>query len=269
MTMRDILIPALIAMVLGAQTHVEAALIAYENFESYTAGNDISGGSGGTGWTAGWEAVGDAGDATVQSGVIAGFGKSLRITDNAGTDPIARRAFPVQTGTVYLGLLLTTTSLLDDEFFQMYLTDAGGVNVNGGSMGIRNNPGNPLFVRSDGVAGTTNSSIQGDDGSTFQLVLKITKTGVGHALNYTQSDLYVDQGTEGTPDATMAGTDSTVDDVLRFALRTHLFDLNSDYAYLDEIRVATTYAEALAIPEPATMGLMAVGAVALLRRRRR
>ena len=44
--------------------------------------------------------------------------------------------------------------------YETYLTDATGNNVNGGSMGIRNNTGNPLFVRSDGVAGTTNSSIQ-------------------------------------------------------------------------------------------------------------
>jgi len=242
---------AMMALVLTS-TSADAALIASENFESYTAGNDIGGGSGGTGWTAAWDVVGDAGDATVQSGVIAGFGKSLRITDAGGTDPIARRAFAPQAGTVFLGLLLQSTALDDGEFFQTYLTDAAGSNANGASMGIRNNPGNPLFARV--ATTTTNSTIQGDDGSTFQLVLKITKTGVGHATNYTQADLFVDQATEGTPDATRAGTNSTVDDLVRFGLRTHNFDLNIDYAYVDEIRIATTYAEALADGDRVTIG---------------
>ena len=37
----------------------------------------------------------------------------------------------------------------------------------------------------------------------------------------------------------------------------------------DEIRIATTWAEAIGVPEPATLGLVMVGGLALLRRRRR
>lgn len=254
---------AAMAALIFATTPVGADLIAFEDFESYAPATDISGGAGGIGWTANWTGV--AGDATVQSGVIDGYGKSLCITDSGGTDPIVKREFTATSGTVYLGLLLKSTALANDEFFQTYLTSATGNNTTGASTGLRNNADNPLFARirdysSNGA--THNSSISGDDGVTRQLVLKVTKTGA-YGADYDQSELFIDQLTEGAPDATtaLAGgpKDSLVSSFVRFGIRTHQLDLDADFIYVDEIRIATTYSEALAVPEPCTFALMAVG----------
>src|SRR4051812_48861749 len=104
-----------LAFVLAA-TSVQAAIIASDDFESYTDGSSIVNGTGGTGWTQPWIGNTGTGAPTVQnasSGKIAGYGKSLELgvgVNGADNRYIGERQFPGQTGDVYIGLILQTTN---------------------------------------------------------------------------------------------------------------------------------------------------------------
>jgi len=75
-------------------------------------------------------------------------------------------------------------------------------------------------------------------------VLKIEKeTGGAHATNYDRARLFIDRPTEWTPGANV-GADSGTATLSAFNVRT--FGLETDdVVYADELRIATTYAEAL------------------------
>ncbi|WFB37834.1 PEP-CTERM sorting domain-containing protein [Kiritimatiellota bacterium B12222] len=251
----------------------QAALIASDDFNSYTAGQNLSGVNGGTGWTNAWAA--DSGDVTTQSGDIPGAGVSMQVTDDGSTDPIAKRLFASQTGSVYLGFQLKATDFASDEFFQIYLNNGLADNSKGGSVGMRNAAGNPAFARVGGSSNTTNlvgSAV--DDGEVHQIVLKLSKTGLGHASNYDFAEVFVDLATEntGAPAANYGSQtgNSGVSALSSVAFRTHQLNLESDFVYIDNLRIATTYAEVLAIPEPSSILLISLGLgyVLILRRRK-
>jgi len=227
-----------------AVNSASATLIAYDDFESYTAGNDLNGGSGGTGWGSNnW--TGGAGDVTVESGKIPGYGKSMQITDAGSTGKIISRALGTsQTGTVYVGMLFRVENLDNDDFVQFY-TNNGGADNEGASMGARNNPNNPLFVRVSGI--TDNSSTNAVNDVTFQLVMKIEKTGITHASNYDHAELFIDRATESTLDANI-NANSTTATLSAFNVRTHSFDAGADAVFVDELRIATTFSEAANLP---------------------
>ena len=136
-----------LAVVVLAVGQAHAALIAWDDFESYTVGNDLNGGGGGAGWTTTWAAT--ASEATVQGGVIAAGNRSARINTVGEDKNIASRSFSPQTGTVYLGLLVHTTGgWASDDFLQFYLNDSAGASGNSGvSGGIKTNA---YFARIDG-----------------------------------------------------------------------------------------------------------------------
>jgi len=161
-------------------------------------------------------------------------------------------------------MIFRVGNLDDDDFVQFY-TNNGGDSNQGASMGARNNENNPLFVRVDGTSPTANSSTNAVNGVTFQLVMKIEKTGT-HAPNYDHAELFIDQATEGEPDAEITGNGATAT-LSAFNVRTHAFDAGADAVYVDELRIATTYAAA--IPEPSSFILAALGLLGMRGRRRR
>jgi len=242
----------------------QAALIAYENFESYTAGADLIGGNGGTGWDAAWAGIGDAGDVTVESGVIPLYGKSMQITDIGATSGIVSRALDEsQTGTVYVGMLFRVGSLQSDGFVQFAANNGGNKNQ-GASMGVKEGD---FFARVNGSNNTDSAGTFPAAGTTYQLVLKIDKIAGTGAPNYNRSQLFIDQATEGTADAVVSQKQSNTPTISAFKVRTFGFE-SGDEVYVDELRIATTYAEAL-IPAPAALpaGLVLLGIVALRRRK--
>lgn len=229
---------AMCGLALGAG-RVSAAEIAVETFETYTAGNDLNGGADGTGWSGNWS--GGAGEVTAESGVVPDRGLSMQVTDNASTDPLITRSFPAQTGTLYLGFLLRKSAAFDvQDMLQVYLDNGGGYS-NGVSTGFRNG-NNKIFAR---VSGATTEGLVGIADTTYQIVLKVSKSAVPG--NYTTVDIFVSQRVEGTPTVSHTSNANT-DTLSRFAIRT--FDgggsAGVQQAFIDELRIATTYAEALA-----------------------
>ena len=97
--------------------------------------------------------------------------------------------------------------------------------------------------------------------TTYRLVARVTfnaATGTDDNLA-----LFVDQATEGTP--LLSTTNSTLTSFDNLIFRE---ESNSE-ATLGNLIVATTYAEAAAVPEPSSTALLGLGGLALILRRRR
>ena len=120
-------------------------------------------------------------------------------------------------------------------------------------------------------AGTSSESpIAAGNGTTYQLVVKVSFNASGS--NEVVS-LFIDQATEGDADATaiynFTGTNGNEENFGRVALFAGGGGSGTNASSFDNIRIATTYAEALAVPEPSSAMLVgSFGALALLRRRR-
>lgn len=256
---KTILLSALFAVGLFAAQPARAVLVAYEDFESYTAGSDVNGGTGGAGWASNWVAT--ASQATVQTktltnALVDGGSQALRIQPTANisnNENIIDRNFSSLTGDVYVGMLLRVESYENDDFLQLYASNGATTGNSSGSMaaGILNTTNNPFFVR---VAGqNTTSSTTTTDGTDYLVVTKYSKDGSGM---FNRTDLYVNPPSTaepGTTDVTRVGPDSTVSALSQF--HTRVFSLETDDSiFLDELRVGTTFADAIlgTTPPPAT-----------------
>jgi len=229
------------AVWLAAGGAADAVLIAVDDFESYTPSSGLNGGSGGWGWTSGWAA--NATEVTVESGVIPGYGQSVQIDTMGNDGNIARRTFHAQNGTVYAGLTLRTTGGWDGtDFLQFYVNDrTGSSDTRGVSGGVKNGSGSPYFARLNGSGSSANSTtaFHADD-VTKQVVMKFSRGGA----TYDQTDVFVDQATEGTPNATQTAGSSGVASLSSFHVRTYSIE-EDQFIYVDSVKIGTTYADVL------------------------
>jgi hypothetical protein len=272
-----------LSLVVATATTTQAAIIAHEDFESYTDGSTVIGGTGGSGWSQPW--IGNTTTATplalASSGKIAGYGKSLElgVTTAAENRGIAVRQFPAQTGDFYIGMVLQTTNGWDGDFWQPYLNNSylttDTVNASF-SLGLLNDTGmNRYFARKGGPAGnitTVNSTLQHTsvNNDIHTVIAKFSKsTGMASDL-YDQVTLWVDQTTEGTPTAIVAAADVGTTALNASSLSVLHFRVSSleatDRVYLDNLTVATSFAEALPVPEPASAWLLVGGFAAIAAR---
>lgn len=258
---------ALTALTLGA-TPVQGAVIAFEDFEDYTSGVDLNGLNGGTGWTNAW-ATFAGGNAQVADGVTGMFGNVGRFTVGGTWNNLADRDLvTAQTGTVYIGMLLQVSDYGDDSALKLYANNNGGSSFNngaGGGLSGFDGAGalSPRFVAQSGGGGAQTTERIVED-TTYALIFRISKDA---SSNYNTVDLFIDQAVEGTPDATDVedSTASTIG-VIHFRAISH-----TGTSYVDNITVATTYAEAYAsiVPEPGSMALLGIAGLCVLRCRHR
>ncbi len=272
----------LMAMVVGLATSLtfvgmaRASLVAVDDFESYADNTTIINGTGGSGWSQPWigNTTTGAPTANAASGKIAGHGQSLELGATADNRGIAVRQFPSQSGEVYIGMTLQTTNDWDGDFWQIYVNDTYATadsTTPAFSAGLLNDsPLNRYFVRKGPAtaAGSTNSSaLQHTSASSniHTLVMKLSKsTGMAADL-YDEVTLWVDQLTEGSPTAVLGAADLGTTSLNSASLSTLHFRVSSleatDRVYLDNLRVATTFAAAVGIPEPASAALLALGSM--------
>jgi len=218
-----------------------ADVIAYDDFESYTAGAQLAG-DGGDGWGTAWTAPATV---TVASNAIPRYGKGLSIDATGRIANLFSRTLETpQTGeTLYMGFLVRVENMADAEFLQLYLNNGGDENQ-GVSGGIKNVAGNPFFARVDGTSNNSsaNSSVSAVSGTVYQVVLRFNRTP---PANYSACRIYIDQRYEGTPDAAVTGRNAGTDTLSEFHCR--IYDVDADTEiYLDELRIATSYDDALA-----------------------
>lgn len=267
------------AMLLAATA--PAAIIAHDGFEGYTSGSNLNGGSLGNGWTGNWFA--DGNHTTLQTtimvdpnGNVATGSQAAQLQATANLSDVANhmsRPFAAQTGTVYVAFLIRNVSGVgSDDFYNFQVSDgATGNNSAMLGIGIRNAANNPFFARVGSSSNsTTNASTNATQGTDFLLVGKFWKDG---SINYNRADLFinpVDFTEPGTADASATFGGTGINTLSLFSVRNFQPE-SGDTVLIDELRIATTFEDALGglpIPEPGVALLGALGSLLLLRRRR-
>lgn len=266
---------------------------------TYTAGESMSGKNGGTSWgSASWQNAWTAVNGTTVFNVdlsyhrgdihVDGGGRAVRVS-NADNVNNMTRSFTEQSGgnPIYFSLLFRTDTDTDaDDFIQFILNDdntsltshnnsagIGDVDVGGVNLGSRIGLTN---------GGTTQNAMAYQKNVTYLLVAKVE--------DLVPAGTAVSNGTEGAnePDritlwinpTTFDENNPMADAVLVndlatgtfthfdwFTLRTLNLDPGVDFYFFDELRIGSSFASV--VPEPGSAALLALPAIALLKRRRR
>jgi hypothetical protein len=263
------------ALFLCATAPAAAAVIATDDFESYTLGDIIGQGTIASGWESAYSGLASARPASiplreVTSGVMPGFGQSLALGhsalgDRANNDNIVQRLFTPQTGTVYFGFAFKTTgfdlegatSFFKGDFFQLYVNNTSNETGTAGSQGDSlscgedvnpaPDPGEPNGVFASKGGYKTGLSTGPTNDAVHRMVMRISMSSPEFPGIYDQVAMFFDQATEGTPDGARGvgePTDPGFNTVSVLHLRIWGMELE-DRVYIDSIRIATTYAEAL------------------------
>ncbi len=249
---------------------VNGGLIAYEGFEGGAAGADVDATGSGTGWaTATWSKTTTTAAAFVYEDpglvhkTLAVTGLSATFLGNGG-------------GTARYNRGLTSAITLDtagDEVWMSYILDMKETFA-GRGFGIElTNAGTSVVAmgkgvnKSSGIATAfTSADWQnvGNPSGVKLLMLKLAYDGTD-----TTATMYIDgSATDPLGSASAVGSliltgAMTIDGVNLYGYHSSTLDNT-----LDEIRLGDTKADVIPVPEPATLLLLGIGAVAACRRRR-
>jgi hypothetical protein len=269
-----------------AAVPAQAAIVGQDTFESYAAGSQLNGQNGGSNFTGPY--VVDSALLTnvttvsqtlaYSNGTVANGGGSIavQVLDAANSNNLISRPFASQSGTIYFSFLLRagTGSLTNEDFLQLGLSDAATAEPKA-SVGIAGTTAGSLpeqfFARvpNAGTSVFSGSSATVAEYTTYMLVGKVSKAG--GSTTYNQVDLYLNpsSGIEpavatATSTATAGSGASTVSNFIFRAAR----EDPGDQFFVDNLRIGTTYADVVPVPEPAGAGLILVAGGLLCRRRR-
>ncbi len=248
----------------------EAIVLASDDFESYAPGSDLNGGSGGFGFAGNWAATGASGGghttvaaATLMdpNAVSNGGSQAARLAPTTNLGDIGNflnRPLPTTSlDTVYMSFLIRPESGVENnEFYNFQASDgATGNSSNALGVGIRNNPGNPFFARVGSSGNSTvNSSTNATLGDDFLLVARFSKTGM--STTYNQTALFinpVDGNEPVVPDAVANHGAPNISDLSLFSVRNFNPDAG-DVVWIDNLRFADTFADAVGVTPPAPTG---------------
>ncbi len=252
-----------LAVLLEMSRPATAGVIAYEPF---SGSDELVGSNGGVGWGGLWGGIALNTEFTIinlqfaiaDGGTIAGSSNSVLLQNNdfnSGTRPLAA---PVDANVVYLAFLLqgNTNAIGTGDQLLIWLDDlSSGTHANAPNVGWLGNRGNGSGAE-DGFA----SLNFGDNevfsaalsaNATHYLVARLRKSAPGAAQVYDRLDLWLDPtcSDRTVPDAVVvqapAATALAAFDTI--GLGTTGFD-GGDIAFIDELRLATSWLEVMACP---------------------
>lgn len=257
-----------------------AAPLATESF-TYDVGAGLGGQNGGTGWAGAWvdTAPGSA-DQIVDpnpnlnhsvngGGSVLGGDRALRHSGNSDTAAYRELSSAVASADVYVSFLLRFDGgITTDDFAAFWLApSANGNHVDRPNIGIKANlgpGGSDIFARLY-LGGEEYDSVQLAIGETYLVVGHLSMTA--GASHYNVFDLWVnpDFGDASSPDASAADSADTSNNITSFTY-VGLRSVNlgpSDVVLFDELRIGTTWADVVPVPEPATILLLGAGLLGL------
>ncbi len=280
--MNRFVLSAAVVAVLGITAgQAGAGLLAYDGFESYTPSTTttVAGGNGGTGWVGAWQGTNVTNPVVRDSAydysngvvVIDGGDQSLRLSH--AHDAYINRQFATQTGTVYFSLLLTVNTALANNHYVVFALSDSPSQAQSAASGLNNTSNTTLGVRLTSTDFNSASNVSSNtsvfQNQTYLLVGRVAKEAGLSPTAYDRLDLWVNPATLTEP-AYNARVNRSIhpgSTLSWFTVRTVNLNGTQDYR-LDEIRIGTTWESVVAIPEPATLALLAAGAVVMLSRRR-
>jgi hypothetical protein len=270
---------AVLCLIAGAS---QAAVLAQDNFESYTVGLLGSSANGGTGWAGAWKYNADYSNINIAStsmsyvnGTVENIGgtQSLAITDVQGHETVVGRAFetPVSSDVVYVSFLYQTAA-------HTIQTGFGKDTATPGSSSIWATAGNKATNFWTRTAQSGSAGYDDDSTTTYPIsyssvymyVVKLSK--VGGSANYNQIELFVNPTSDVESSTNCAyylksSGDTTIASATEYVFRNASY-VAGGVTYIDNFVMGQTYADVVT-PEPMTMGLLVVGGIATLLRRRR
>jgi len=250
-------------------TSSQAALLAYDGF-NYTSGSQLTtvgALNGGTGWGGGWVQTGQRPMAVTTGGYtylnLPSVGNGATPTNN--DRPGARRALatPITSGTVYVSALVAPGGY-HENWYNSYVFLADDDESYSGSFGVD-------AVSDSG--GLWTPQIWGAGTNPNTLALASTNVANG-TVNLMVAKINLDLDTIHVfvnPTVGAAEPLATIDAAFTGPSISHVGFYSSTRSSVpwDEIRIGQTFADVTPmIPEPASLGLLGLGGLAMLRRRR-
>jgi hypothetical protein len=289
---------ACVVFTAGLTPDASAALIAYEPFD-YTVGASIDGLSGGTGFSSAWGGYNastlPAGSSVIQAGSLSlggvpASGNSVLLTGQNGTAQFAR-SFANVAGTDGTTLWF---SFLGQRVGGLQEPPASGTNVfpRGVNVGLFDTEATANASSAERIAIGNSSNATENEWSIINEGSGSARVGAGltfdtlawavvridfHGDATVADDIYLwlnpDPGAEPSTGSAAASSIGAFDysnvDILRPFIGDSSSGRPAGQLLVDEIRLGTLYADMSVVPEPSTVGLAALGGVAMLLRSRK
>lgn len=263
---------ALLATATFGAASAHATLLGFDSFDSYTANSNLDGQDGGTGWAGAWSTGTVTANAAIIStnsitynfgGTTLGGGNSLLIRN--GSNPLQRDVLDeldTSGQDYYVSFIFNNTGTT----FVGWQAKDGDVDINNDTIGLTNN--GTVAARVGGTAGTATGATGFSDGVTYFVVIAYTGWD---GDTYRTANIWLNPTTGGesanSVSATYTGAEGQGSSgFVGLYIRTASFDSNhnTEFMYVDDVRVGTSWDAVTAIPEPSSAALLAAfGAVAL------
>ncbi|MGE9296069.1 MAG: PEP-CTERM sorting domain-containing protein [Puniceicoccales bacterium] len=267
--MKTIPVIGTLALSLAATAVINAEVIAWDTFETASAGA-LNGKGGGSGWTANWTA-----DSSTQivsksmsysSGDISLSGGDQAILGGPASGSFSgSRTFSTTTeGVVYMSFLFERIGDLTGDVLDFNLGDNPNNYRPSAGVDVRDVFNNSMYAANGGgiIRGSTGVSVTD---STALVVARLTNGADG----YTTLDVLINPSTTTEPASgwhnttiTLSDGETMMDSLNAFLIRNVNLDAGDGF-YMDNLTIATSYTDVVSqIPEPSTYALIG-GVIAL------
>jgi len=265
--MKKLLLTTLLAGASLLTSH--AAIIAEDSF-TYTAGTQLNGANGGTGWTTAWTAQADRYEIQAANQTYPGLntsgGTAVSKFDNASFGNGFSRSFASTTGRVWGSATITFAQV--PTYFEFKLNETTNVNW---SAKFGFNGGN-IFTEHSGPGALVNTAFAAATGTTYFLAFTYDTSG---GSGGSPTTFYVNPtglGSGSAPSGSVASASFTGNNYAMSGTNNLSMFAGNGLFTIDDVRLGTTWASVSPIPEPsafaALAGISVLGMAALRRRRR-